>query len=138
MGSFRGPFKAISTHPKTNLIRSQAQLKHYDKIPITINLTKGSPVVHITKLKKYFPINQNPFERKFNLPYLHRKIIALYHQVKTPIRFWCRRDLIIRTHLFDDQKKKNFTVALTGIHSLILYVTMNQRHHCSEQQNTPF
>lgn len=91
---------------KKNLIKSQAQLKHYDKIPITINLTKGSPVVHITKLKKYFPINQNPFERKFNLPYLHRKIIALYHQVKTPIRFWCRRDLIIRTHLFDDQKKK--------------------------------
>ena len=56
------------------------------------------------------------FLENFNLWRLLLKI-ALYHQTKTPISFWCRRGLNPRSFI---QLSKTLPVELTGIHTIIV------------------
>ena len=57
------------------------------------------------------------FRESFNLwrPLL---MIDLYHQIKTPINFWCRRGLNPRSLI---QLSKTLSIELTGTHVPILY-----------------
>ena len=51
-------------------------------------------------------------------------MIALYHQTKTPISFWCRQGLNPRFLL---QSSETLPVDLTGTHKLVLMLRLKKR-----------
>ena len=57
------------------------------------------------------------FWESFNL-WSPLSMIALYHQVKTPISFWCRRRLNPRSLI---QPSETLPVELTGTHKMLVY-----------------